>query len=176
MGGGALSSMGSDVVVMKRHNFNAVRTAHYPPDPRFLDLCDFYGFYVIDEADLECHGFGLVGDEDRLSNDASWLPAYLDRLERMVARDRNHPSILFWSLGNESGCGRNHSPWGAGTRDGRVPARPLRAVPGGRDGGRLRFHVHRPGDLGGSRPARRTSTSLTCSASTATLWATVRGT
>ena len=103
-----LSSMVSDVVAMKRHNINAVRTAHYPPDPRFLDLCDFYGLYVIDEADLECHGFGMAGDQNRLSNDPSWLPAYLDRLERMVARDRNHPSILFWSLGNESGCGSNH--------------------------------------------------------------------
>ncbi len=103
-----LSSMEDDVVLMKRHNINAVRTAHYPPDPRFLDLCDIYGLYVIDEADLECHGFGLAGDQDQLSNDPSWLPAYIDRLERMVARDRNHPSILFWSLGNESGCGSNH--------------------------------------------------------------------
>ena len=129
-----------------------MRTAHYPPDPRFLDLCDFYGLYVIDEADLECHGFGMIGDENRLSNDPSWLPAYLDRLERMVARDRNHPSILFWSLGNESGCGSNHSAMArTGTRDGRVPARPLRALPRGRDGGRLRVHVHRPGHLRGSR-------------------------
>ena len=103
-----LSSMVSDVVTMKRHNINAVRTSDYPPDRRFLDLCDQYGLYVVDEADLECHGFGPVDDQDRLSNDPSWLPAYLDRLERMVARDRNHPSILFWSLGNESGCGANH--------------------------------------------------------------------
>lgn len=103
-----LSSMVSDVLAMKRHNINAVRTSHYPPDPRFLDLCDIYGLYVVDEADLECHGFALVGDQDRLSNDPTWLPAYLDRLERMIARDRNHPSILFWSLGNESGCGSNH--------------------------------------------------------------------
>jgi len=103
-----LGAMVDDVVAMKRHNFNAVRTSHYPPDPRFLDLCDQYGLYVIDEADLECHGFELVGDAHRLSNDPSWLPAYLDRLERMIARDRNHPSILFWSLGNESGCGANH--------------------------------------------------------------------
>ena len=112
-----LSFMVSDVIAMKRHNINAVRTAHYPPDPRFLDLCDFYGLYVIDEADLECHGFGMVGDENRLSNDPSWLPAYLDRLERMVARDRNHPSILFWSLGNESGCGSNHTAMAARARE-----------------------------------------------------------
>ncbi len=112
-----LSFMVSDVIAMKRHNINAVRTAHYPPDPRFLDLCDFYGLYVIDEADLECHGFGMVGDENRLSDDPSWLPAYLDRLERMVARDRNHPSILFWSLGNESGCGSNHTAMAARARE-----------------------------------------------------------
>jgi beta-galactosidase/beta-glucuronidase len=112
-----LSCMVDDIVQMKRHNVNAVRTSHYPPDPRFLDLCDVYGLYVIDEADLECHGFGLVGDQDRLSDDESWLPAYLDRLERMVARDRNHPSILFWSLGNESGCGSNHFAMAARARE-----------------------------------------------------------
>ena len=112
-----LSCMVDDIVEMKRHNINAVRTSHYPPDSRFLDLCDIYGLYVIDETDLECHGFGLVGDQDRLSNDASWLPAYLDRLERMVARDRNHPSILFWSLGNESGCGTNHFSMAARARE-----------------------------------------------------------
>ncbi|MCL6092169.1 MAG: DUF4981 domain-containing protein [Actinobacteria bacterium] len=104
-----LSAMLEDILAMKRHNVNAVRTSHYPPDPRFLDLCDRYGLYVVDEADLECHGMGLVGDLSRLSNDPSWRPAYLDRLERMVARDRNHPSVIFWSLGNESGCGSNHT-------------------------------------------------------------------
>jgi beta-galactosidase/beta-glucuronidase len=112
-----VSFMVSDVIAMKRHNINAVRTAHYPPDPRFLDLCDFYGLYVIDEADLECHGFGMTADENQLSNDPSWLPAYLDRLERMIARDRNHPSILFWSLGNESGCGSNHTAMGERSRE-----------------------------------------------------------
>jgi beta-galactosidase/beta-glucuronidase len=112
-----LSFMVSDVIAMKRHNINAVRTSHYPPDPRFLDLCDFYGLYVIDEADLECHGFGMTADENQLSNDPSWLPAYLDRLERMIGRDRNHPSILFWSLGNESGCGSNHSAMGERARE-----------------------------------------------------------
>lgn len=112
-----LSFTVSDVIAMKRHNINAVRTAHYPPDPRFLDLCDFYGLYVIDEADLECHGFGMTADENQLSNDPSWLPAFLDRLERMIARDRNHPSILFWSLGNESGCGSSHSAMGERARE-----------------------------------------------------------
>jgi len=102
------SAMVEDVVLMKRHNVNAVRTSHYPPDPRFLGLCDRYGLYVIDEADLECHGMGYGGDLSSLSNDASWRPAYIDRVERLVARDRNHPSVIFWSLGNESGCGSNH--------------------------------------------------------------------
>ena len=112
-----ISAMVEDVVAMKRHNINAVRTSHYPPDPRFLDLCDRYGLYVIDEADLECHGMGYAGDLSRLSNDPSWRPAYLDRLERMVARDRNHPSVIFWSLGNESGCGSNHSAMAARARE-----------------------------------------------------------
>ncbi len=151
-----LSFMVSDVIAMKRHNINAVRTSHYPPDPRFLDLCDSYGLYVIDEADLECHGFGMTADENQLSNDPSWLPAYLDRLERMVARDRNHPSILFWSLGNESGCGSNHSAMAElARRDGRVPARPLRALPRSRDGRRLRVDVHRHRDPGRSRCQER---------------------
>ncbi len=103
-----LAAMVQDVEMMKAHHLNAVRTSHYPPDPRFLELCDAYGLYVIDEADLECHGMDVVGDWNRLSDDPAWRPAYLDRLERMVRRDRNHPSILFWSLGNESGCGANH--------------------------------------------------------------------
>lgn len=112
-----VSYMVDDVVNMKRHNVNAVRTSHYPPDPRFLDLCDRYGLYVIDEADLECHGMGFAGDLSRLSNDVSWRPAYLDRLERMVARDRSHPSVIFWSLGNESGCGSNHTAMAARARE-----------------------------------------------------------
>jgi beta-galactosidase/evolved beta-galactosidase subunit alpha len=103
-----LEAMLDDVTMMKRHNLNAVRTSHYPSDSRWLDLCDLYGLYVIDEADLECHGFDRLGDASRLSDDPAWRPAYLDRLERMVARDRNHPSIVLWSLGNESGCGSNH--------------------------------------------------------------------
>jgi beta-galactosidase/beta-glucuronidase len=109
--------MVQDVVLMKQHNINAVRTSHYPPDPRFLDLCDEYGLWVIDEADLETHGFALVGDESLLSNDPRWLPAYLDRIERLVVRDRNHPSIVFWSLGNESGCGANHTAMAARARE-----------------------------------------------------------
>lgn len=103
-----LRSMIEDLVLMKQHNINAVRTAHYPNDPRFYNLCDQFGFYVIDEADLECHGMSKIGQPHLLSNDSAWKNAYLDRMERMVERDKNHPSIIMWSLGNESGFGQNH--------------------------------------------------------------------
>lgn len=100
--------MEEDIRLMKQANCNAVRSAHYPNDPRFYDLCDYYGLYVIDEADLETHGFEFIGNVHQLSDDPDWQEAYLDRMERMVERDKNHPSILFWSLGNESGDGINH--------------------------------------------------------------------
>jgi beta-galactosidase len=101
------ATMRADVVLMKRHNINAVRTSHYPPDPRFLDLCDEYGLLVIDECDLETHGFAFAGWRDNPSGDPRWLPACLDRIERTVERDKNHPSVIMWSLGNEAGTGRN---------------------------------------------------------------------
>ena len=93
---------------MKRHNINAVRTSHYPDDPRFYDLCDYYGLYVIDETDLETHGMGRMGNLSYLSDDPEWEAAYVDRIARMVGRDKNHPCVILWSLGNESGFGRNH--------------------------------------------------------------------
>lgn len=103
-----VDSMLEDVLVMKRHNINTVRTAHYPPDPRFLSLCDEYGLYVIDEADIETHGVVCVADYDLIARDPKWEKQFVDRGVRMVERDRNHPSIIFWSLGNESGYGHNH--------------------------------------------------------------------
>lgn len=102
-----LSTMIQDVIMMKRHNINAVRTAHYPNDPRFYDICDEYGLYVMEETDLETHGFEPLGNISRLSDDPAWQEAYVDRIRRMVERDKNHPSVLFWSLGNESGFGCN---------------------------------------------------------------------
>jgi beta-galactosidase/evolved beta-galactosidase subunit alpha len=105
-----------DVQLMKQHNVNAVRTSHYPDDPRFYDLCDEYGLYVIDEADLECHGMEFAGDVSRLSSDPSWEEAYVDRAVRMVERDKNHPCVVLWSLGNESGFGRNHAAMAAAAR------------------------------------------------------------
>ncbi|WLW51304.1 glycoside hydrolase family 2 TIM barrel-domain containing protein [Streptomyces sp. YU58] len=101
-----LETMREDVLLMKRHNINAVRTSHYPPHPAFLDLCDEYGLWVIDECDLETHGFGEQQWRDNPVDDDRWTPALLDRAARMVERDKNHPSIVFWSLGNEAGTGR----------------------------------------------------------------------
>jgi beta-galactosidase/evolved beta-galactosidase subunit alpha len=101
-------SMRHDIVLMKQHNINAVRTAHYPNDPRFYDLCDEYGLYVIDEADLECHGLSATPRPEQLiSDNPAWEATYLDRIERMVQRDKNHPCIILWSLGNEAFYGCN---------------------------------------------------------------------
>jgi beta-galactosidase len=93
-----------DVQTIKRFNFNCIRTSHYPMDPYLYDLCDQYGIMVIDEANLETHGLG-----SKLSNDPTWAGVYLDRVTRMVMRDKNHPSIIIWSLGNEAGRGPNHA-------------------------------------------------------------------
>lgn len=103
-----LSHMRLDLDTMKRHNVNSIRTSHYPNDPRFYELCDEYGFYVIDEADLECHGAGPAGDISWISNLPSYEAAYVDRARRMLERDKNRPCIVMWSLGNESGYGVNH--------------------------------------------------------------------
>jgi beta-galactosidase len=96
-----------DVLLMKRHNVNAVRTSHYPPQPRFLELCDEYGLYVVDECDLETHGFVHVGWRGNPTDDPAWGDAFEDRMRRMVERDKNHASVIMWSLGNESWTGRN---------------------------------------------------------------------
>lgn len=103
--------MRREICLMKQLNFNAVRTSHYPDDPRWYDLCDEYGLYLIDETNLETHG---VGGE--LSQDPTWATAYLDRAMRMVLRDKNHACVLLWSLGNESGCGPNHAAMAAWMR------------------------------------------------------------
>lgn len=97
-----------DVKLMKRLNVNAVRTSHYPPDPMLLTLCDLYGLYVVDEADIETHGTNTpVYRPNRISNNKKWRNHYLDRVRRMYLRDRNHPCIVMWSLGNESGGWKN---------------------------------------------------------------------
>lgn len=103
----SMDDLKKDVELMKEYNVNTVRTAHYPPDPVFLTMCDVYGLYVIDEADIETHGFYAIPhstyNPNRLSNDMKWADHYLDRVKRMFGRDKNHPSIAMWSLGNESG-------------------------------------------------------------------------
>lgn len=96
-----VETMVEDILLFKRNNMNTVRTSHYPNDPKMMALYDYYGLYVVDEADQECHG------NNTLSDNPAWTAAYVDRAVRMVTRDRNHPSVVFWSLGNESGRGRN---------------------------------------------------------------------
>lgn len=99
--------MEADVRMMKQYNINAVRCSHYPANEYFYDLCDEYGLYVINEADLECHGFEWVENYEWITDDPSWKDAYVERSVRMVKRDRNHPSVIMWSLGNESAFGCN---------------------------------------------------------------------
>ena len=98
-----VEDMRQDIVAMKHANINAVRTSHYPNDHRFYDLCDEYGLYVIDEANIESHAFNTS-----LCHDPRFSATWLSRVSRMVERDRNHPSIIIWSLGNESGYGEHH--------------------------------------------------------------------
>ncbi|MDF2778183.1 MAG: lacZ [Enterobacteriaceae bacterium] len=99
------ATMRRDIELMKQHNFNAVRCSHYPNHPLWYRLCDRYGLYVVDEANIETHGMVPMS---RLADDPHWFPAMSERVTRMVQRDRNHPSIIIWSLGNESGHGASH--------------------------------------------------------------------
>ncbi|SON49494.1 beta-galactosidase [Vibrio tapetis] len=122
-------SMLQDIKLLKQNNFNAVRTAHYPNHPRWYELCDQYGLYLVDEANVETHGqFPMC----RLSDDVSWLNAYMRRMTRLVARDKNHPSIIIWSLGNESGIGNNHHAMYQWTKQ-NDPTRPVQYEGGGAD-------------------------------------------
>ncbi|GAB4100871.1 glycoside hydrolase family 2 TIM barrel-domain containing protein [Sinomonas halotolerans] len=113
-----------DLLLMKRFNVNAIRTSHYPPHPRLLELADELGFWVILECDLETHGFERHGWAGNPSDDPSWRAAYLDRIERTVERDKNHPCIVLWSLGNESGTGANLAAMSAWVHA-RDPERPV---------------------------------------------------
>ena len=96
--------MTEDIRLMKQNNINAVRTSHYPNDPKWYELCDRYGIYLIDEANIESHGMGYRPDRT-LGNRPEWIDAHIDRTRRMVERDKNHPSVITWSLGNEAGNG-----------------------------------------------------------------------
>lgn len=108
-----------DIRLIKQHNLNAIRTAHYPKDPAFYDLCDRYGVYVVDEANVEAHGF-----YHELCRDPRYTAAFVARVQAMVERDKNHPCVIAWSLGNESGYGPNHDA-AAGYVRGADPSRPL---------------------------------------------------
>lgn len=133
-----MEAMIKDIELMKRHNINTVRCSHYPNDERWLDLCDRYGLFVVDEADLETHGCVFLGEisrwvdnpdektafESRLANDPAWKEAFMDRIVRVVERDKNHPSVIVWSLGNESGYGENHDAMAAWVRE-KDPTRPV---------------------------------------------------
>ncbi|MHA1680160.1 MAG: glycoside hydrolase family 2 TIM barrel-domain containing protein [Promethearchaeota archaeon] len=115
-----LEIMVKDIVLMKQSNINAVRTSHYPNDTRFYDLCDKYGLYVLDECNVESHGL-----RNRIpTGRKNWTAACIDRMVRMVARDKNHPSIIMWSLGNEAGNGKNFERMKEAALE-RDPTRPI---------------------------------------------------
>ncbi|WCE29105.1 beta-galactosidase [Vibrio sp. SCSIO 43137] len=122
-------SMLADIRLLKQSNFNAVRTAHYPNHPRWYELCDQYGLYLVDEANIETHGMFPM---ERLSADPQWAAAYMMRFTKLVERDKNHPSVIIWSLGNESGQGSNHNAMYAWAKD-RDPSRPVQYEGGGAD-------------------------------------------
>ncbi len=110
-----VDDMKKDLLLLKRANVNCIRTSHYPNDPRFYDLAEALGFYFVNEADIETHGMGFNTDADwdwtrwsLLSEIPEWKEAYVDRAEHLFERDKNHGCIVMWSLGNESGCGKNH--------------------------------------------------------------------
>ena len=123
------NDMLEDIKLLKQNNFNAVRTAHYPNHPRWYELCDEYGLYVVDEANIETHGMFPMG---RLSRDPLWAGAYMARFTQMVERDKNHPSIIIWSLGNESGHGPTHDAM-YGWAKSFDPSRPVQYEGGGAD-------------------------------------------
>ncbi|MEB0900787.1 beta-galactosidase [Citrobacter portucalensis] len=123
------ATMVQDIILMKQNNFNAVRCSHYPNHPLWYTLCDRYGLYVVDEANIETHGMVPM---NRLTDDPVWLPAMSQRVTRMVQRDRNHPSIIIWSLGNESGHGVNHDALYRWIKS-EDPSRPVQYEGGGAD-------------------------------------------
>lgn len=113
-----------DLLQMKRTNLNAIRCSHYPNDPRFYELCDELGFYVIDEANIESHGMGWGPDANPLAKDPTWGPAHMDRMKNCLERDKNHPCIVMWSMGNESGDGENFQAMSKWIHE-RDPSRPV---------------------------------------------------
>ncbi|MFI1772044.1 glycoside hydrolase family 2 TIM barrel-domain containing protein [Thalassobellus citreus] len=132
--------MEQDIKMLKQFNFNAVRMSHYPNDPYFYDLCDTYGIYLVDEANIESHGMGY-NITKTLGNKPDWELAHLQRMKRMVERDKNHPSVIIWSMGNEAGNGYNFYRGYLWIKD-RDPSRPIqyeRATADGWEGKTLKF-------------------------------------
>jgi len=125
----SLESMRQDIQLMKQFNINAVRTSHYPNDPRWYKLCDQYGLYVIDEANVEAHGYAYQGIQSLAHNVDFRLPI-MERVQRMVERDKNHPSVIIWSLGNENGDGPNFQAAYRWLKQ-RDPDRPVQYEPAG---------------------------------------------
>jgi beta-galactosidase len=113
-----VETMEKDILLMKTHNINTVRTSHYPNDPKMYAMYDYYGLYIVDEADLENHG------NHAIANQESWKAAFVDRIDRVIRRDRNHPSVTFWSLGNEGGNGKNFDAVSARAKE-LDPSRPV---------------------------------------------------
>jgi beta-galactosidase len=122
-------TMLKDIELMKQHNINAVRSSHYPNNPLWYDLTDKYGLYVIDEANVEAHPLA-ISEETQIGNEESWIPAHLDRTQRMLERDKNHPSIIIWSLGNEGGHGKVFETTYKWIKQ-RDPSRPVQYEPAG---------------------------------------------
>lgn len=121
------SCMIKDLVLMKQHNINAVRNSHYPQHPRWYELCDLFGMYMIDEANIETHGFYSsipLSQKTHPTSQPIWAHSMLDRVINMMERDKNHSCIISWSLGNESGYGPNHSSSAGWLRE-RDPTRAL---------------------------------------------------
>ena len=131
-GGKAISwaTMLRDAQMMKRANFNAVRCSHYPNAQAWYELCDALGLYLIDEANIETHGFAYTGDEGRLAKRPAWRSAFFERFTRMVQRDHNHASIIIWSLGNEAGYGPTFDEMASWSRT-HEPTRPVQYESGG---------------------------------------------
>jgi beta-galactosidase len=127
------TSMIRDIELMKQFNINAVRTSHYPNQPAWYDLCDQYGLYAMDEANIEAHHYGNTPD-NRLVNSPEWSAAFMDRVQRMIERDKNHPSVVFWSMGNETGDGLN-AKWTYEWAKQRDPSRPFHYEGSSRLGG-----------------------------------------
>lgn len=122
-------SMLQDIKLMKENNINSVRTSHYPNDPLWYELCDEYGLYVVDEANIESHGMGYEPDK-ALANQIEWQHAFIDRTRKMFERDKNHPSIIIWSLGNESGEGVNFAATYKWIKSNDRSARPIHSEDG----------------------------------------------